>query len=84
LTYFLFPFLKKGDDAKKAGYEVTGWKSCAPMLHARSNFAAFRVKDYVYVFGGISGVEGDFIPKLAGDAVEMYTVSANDWTTIAI
>jgi len=38
----------------------------------------------VYVFGGISGVEDSFRPKLAGDVVERYTVAADSWETIEI
>ena len=31
------------------------WKEMAPMLSARANFAMIVLKEFVYVYGGISG-----------------------------
>jgi len=84
LTYFLRPYEKKGDDKEKGFAELTSWEPRAPLKHARSNFAAVSIKDGMYVFGGISGVEDGFKPKLAVDVVERYHVAADQWETIVI
>ena len=34
---------------------TTEWQKCAPMQSARSNFAMIALRNYIYVFGGISG-----------------------------
>jgi hypothetical protein len=41
----------------KSGNKVKAdseWEPCAPMKHARSNFAAINLGNRVYVFGGIT------------------------------
>lgn len=57
------------------------------MQCARSNFAMIALRNYIYVYGGISGSgEGAqrHYPKLAEATVERYTMASDTWETVSV
>jgi hypothetical protein len=54
------------------------------MKSARASFAALALNDYIYVYGGIAGVEGTHNPKLADPLIEQYNILENKWTALMI
>lgn len=54
LPYFKTGVMKTNEDGTTQ--KVTSqWQTCAPMACARSNFAMVALRNYIYVYGGISG-----------------------------
>lgn len=73
----------------KSGNKVkveSDWEECAPMKHARSNFAAINLGNRVYVFGGISGADAQIKhqPCLVDDVIERYIPQTNSWEVFDI
>ena len=54
------------------------------MKNPRVNFAALVFNDLIYVFGGISGVQGTHNPILADPVIEQYSIAENKWTAFQI
>ena len=57
------------------------------MESARSNFAMISLRNYIYVYGGISGAgEGaqKHYPELATTSVERYTIASDSWEPITV
>ena len=53
----------------------------------RSNFAMIALRNYIYVYGGISGSGSgaqSHYPKLAEATVERYTIASDTWETIDV
>ena len=88
----LLPYFKTGLKRTKADGTTesltSDWQVCAPMQSARSNFAMIALRNYIYVYGGISGAESDanrlHHPILAEALVERYTAASDSWEEIKI
>ena len=77
LPYFKQQVMSTGTDGIVKQKE-SQWKEVAPMLSARSNFALLALKDFVYVYGGISGKgsgTNSHRPNLVTNIIERYTVA---------
>lgn len=77
LTYYLQPYLRKGDEAKNPVYEDVKWQNVANMHSKRANFAALVINNEVYVYGGIEGKEGSHKPLLTKTIIEKYSPNSN-------
>lgn len=86
LPYFKTGVMKTNEDGTTE--RVTSqWQTCAPMTCARSNFAMIALRNYIYVYGGVSGAgEGAQChnPKLAEIIVERYTIASDSWETVTV
>jgi len=86
LPYFKTGLKKTKEDGTTEAL-TSQWENCAPMASARSNFAMIALKNYIYVYGGISGCgenEMSHHPILASSVVECYTIASDSWETITI
>ena len=54
LPYFKTGLKRTAEDGTMEAL-TSEWQTCAPMQSARSNFAMVALKNYIYVYGGISG-----------------------------
>lgn len=69
LTFFLFPYLANAAVANNT-HEDAQWEKAASLKSPRASFAALVLNDYIYVYGGIAGIEGTHNPKLANPLIE--------------
>ena len=57
------------------------------MQTARSNFAMIALKNYIYVYGGISGA-GDggraHEPNISSIAIERYLIAGDSWDSVHV
>lgn len=87
----LLPWFRPGTMTKDPnGSSValqTDWEDCAPMNHKRANFACLAMKNFVYVFGGISGlgkgVGEEHYPMMAAP-IERFMPIKNEWEVLNI
>jgi N-acetylneuraminic acid mutarotase len=54
------------------------------MLYPRSNFAAIVIDDYIYAFGGNSGVKDEFHPQMPEVPCERFKYNSKNWEPVII
>lgn len=57
------------------------------MQNARSNFAMIALRNYIYVYGGISGAgdgERSHVPNLSQVVIERYLIAGDSWETVQV
>ena len=52
LPYFKTGVIRTKEDGTTEAV-TSSWQVCAPMQHARSNFAMIGLRNFIYVYGGI-------------------------------
>ncbi len=87
LPYFKTGLKKRRDDGTTESL-TSAWQVCAPMQSARSNFAMIALRNYIYVYGGVSGAESaagrEHYPEIASVLVERYTAASDSWEPITV
>ena len=58
------------------------FEQVAPMLHNRASFACLALKNFVYVFGGMSGANGH--EPIMAPPIERYMPLKNEWEEMKI
>ena len=86
LPYFKTGVMRTNEDGTTE--RVTSqWQTCAPMECSRSSFAMIGLRNYIYVYGGISGAgtgEQSHFPQLVSATVECYTIANDSWETMTL
>jgi len=57
------------------------------MQTPRSNFAMIALRNYVYVYGGVSGTETgerSHVPVLSSIVIERYLIAGDSWETVQV
>ena len=87
----LLPYFKTGlktTNAEGKTVDMTSeWQTCAPMQSSRSNFAMIALKNFIYVYGGVSGAgSGETVhhPQLSAIVIERYVIAGNNWETVQV
>jgi len=86
LPYFRTGLKKTNQDGTTTNL-TSEWQSMAPMQSARSNFAMIAMKNFIYVYGGISGAgtgESLHVPTLSAVVIERYVIAGNNWETVQV
>ena len=87
----LLPYFKTGlkkTNAEGKTVDLTSeWQVCASMQSARSNFAMIALRNFIYVYGGISGSgtgENLHHPVLSAVVIERYVIAGDNWETVQV
>jgi len=87
----LLPYFKTGlKRTKEDGTTenlTSEWQTCASMQSARSNFAMIALRNYIYVYGGVSGAgasDRPHAPVLSSVVIERYLIAGDSWETIQV
>lgn len=86
LPYFKTGLKRTNEDGTTENL-TSEWQECAQMQSARSNFAMIALRNYIYVYGGISGSgtgSQSHHPILSEVVIERYLIAGDSWETVQV